>query len=315
MPTLLKRKNGVIELVQQEIEEYARYLPRIAQEERGVFRTRLHRKLQDLDSMSRFCPEDRSELMKCCVQACAPELTQSHIYDWCINKPLGYAGDFQAIEYIYDYKAESPGRGRLWDEYFHAQVAPQAVRNRKDLFGDLFLAVCQKTPASRSVLDIASGPCREVIDAVKRAGTLAKGTLFHCVDIEEKAIAYSKGKVRGLEHVSFQWETANVLRIRPDRQYDLVWSAGLFDYLNDRLATLLLNRMWHWTKTGGRCVIGNFHTSNPTRSHMEWCGDWVLIHRTDEDMQRLCSDADIPLQNVEITHEPLGAIVFAVARK
>jgi len=127
--------------------------------------------------------------------------------------------------------------------------------------------------------------------------------------------AYAQDKVRTLRGVSFEWEIANVVRIRPSRQYDLVWSAGLFDYLNDRLATVLLKRMWSWTKAGGTCVIGNFHASNPSRKYMEWCGDWCLIHRTDDDMRQLCRDAGIPAERVTITHEPLGVCVFALLTK
>ena len=37
--------------------------------------------------------------------------------------------------------------------------------------------------------------------------------------------------------------------------------------------------------------------------------------RTDDDIRNLCSNSGIPLGCVEITHEPLGTIVFAVASK
>lgn len=315
MITLYKEIRDVVELIKQEIREFADYLPRIVQEDPNLFTEHLRGKLDFIDAMSRCCPEDRGELMQFCVRACAPELTQSLIQRQCIEKPLGYAGDFQVIDWIYDYRSDSPGRGRLWDELFQAQAAPQAVRSRKDFFVGLYTSICQQTPASRSVLDIACGSCREVTDAVDQAGILAEGTRFHCVDIEPKAIACAQDRARDLKGVSFQWETANVLRIRPSCQYDLVWSAGLFDYLNDRLATLLLKRMWSWTKAGGTCAIGNYHPSNPSRNYMEWCGDWYLIHRTDDDMRRLCRDAGIPPEQVTITHESLGVCVFALLTK
>jgi extracellular factor (EF) 3-hydroxypalmitic acid methyl ester biosynthesis protein len=315
MTLCLKTTNDVVDLIKHEIREFVRDLPGIAQGDPKLFAEHLQRKLDYLNAMSRCCPNDRTDLMQYCVQMCAQELCQSLIQRQSIDKPLGYAGDFQVIDWIYDYKADSPGRGRLWDEFFHELAAPQAVRNRKDYFCNLFTATCKQTPAPRSVLDIACGPCREVIDAVAQAGPLARGTLFHCVDIEKRAIAYAQEKTRKVKGVSFQWETANVLRIRPACQYDLVWCAGLFDYLNDRLATLLLKRMWRWTKEGGSCVIGNFHANNPSRNYMEWCGGWCLIHRTDDDIKQLCSNAHIPMNCVEISHEPLRTIVFAVASK
>jgi len=315
METLLKAESVMVDFITEKIRDIAAYLPCIEQEDPGLFAGHLQSMLDDLEAMSHFCPDERAELMQLCVQACAPELTLSRIQRQCIDKPLGYAGDFQIIEWIYDRKNDSPGRGRLWDELFNAQAAPQAVRNRKAFFCDVFASVCKQTPAPRSVLDVASGPCRELIDAVHQAGAPARGTHFHCVDIEEKAIAYAQDRVRDLRDVSFLWETANVLRIRPTCRYDLVWSAGLFDYLNDRLAALLLKRMWGWTKDGGTCAVGNFHIRNPSRNYMEWCGDWCLIHRTEDDMCRLCSAAGIPSKHVEIAQEPLGVCVFAVMTK
>ena len=306
---------NVKESIKQEIHSLADYLPRIAEENPQVFERRLKRKLDDINALSQACLKDRSDLIEFSAKVCTKELKQSLIHARNAFRPLGYAGDYQIIEWIYDYMTDSPKRGRLWDEYLHRQAGSQAVRNRKDFFCEVFSSVCEQRPAPRYVLDIACGPCRELIEAVKYAGASGLGTHFHCVDIEESAIAYSKKRVRDIKGVSFQWETANALRIRPAHRYDLVWAAGLFDYLNDRLAKLLLKRMWHWTKAGGTCVVGNFHPRNPSRNYMEWLGNWCLVHRTEEDMRRLCRDAGIPSQKVEITHEPLGVIVFALSVK
>lgn len=315
MVTLVSDKNDKVDSIKQEIRAFADYLPQIAKEDLDVFAERVNCKLNDINAMSRSCPQDRRDLIKFSTELCARELDQSCMHARSAHKPLGYAGDYQVIEWIYDCKADSPSRGGLWDKLFHAHPASQAVRNRKDFFCEVFASVCERTPAPRSVLDIACGPYRELIDAVERVGPLATGTHFHCVDIEEKAIAYSQDRVQDLEGLTFQWEAANVLRIRPSACYDLVWSAGLFDYLNDRLATLLLKRMWAWTIEGGICAVGNFHTHNPSRNYMEWCIDWCLIHRTEDDMRRLCRDAGIPSNRVEIAKEPLGVCVFVVAAK
>ena len=67
---------------------------------------------------------------------------------------------------------------------------------------------------------------------------MTEGIYFHSVDIEPATIAYAQDKVHTLKGVSFLWETANVIRIRSSCQYDLIWSAGLLDDLNDHLAVL-----------------------------------------------------------------------------
>jgi hypothetical protein len=51
--------------------------------------------------------------------------------------------------------------------------------------------------------------------------------------------------------------------------YDLVYSAGLFDYLKDRAARAAGARLAGALAPGGSAVIGNFDVANPTRSLME----------------------------------------------
>ena len=100
MTTTYKKTHNVVELIKQEIREFADYLPYIAEKDSHLFTKHLQGKLDYINTMSRCCPEDREELMQFCVQECAPELAQSLIQRQCIEKPLGYAGDFQVIEWI-----------------------------------------------------------------------------------------------------------------------------------------------------------------------------------------------------------------------
>ena len=57
----------------------------------------------------------------------------------------------------------------------------------------------------------------------------------------------------------------NALRFRPQRTYDLVWSAGLFDYFEDALFVTTLSRLLKATAADGELVVGNFSTQNPSR--------------------------------------------------
>ena len=89
-----------------------------------------------------------------------------------------------------------------------------------------------------------------------------------------------------------------------------VWSAGLYDYLEDRLVSALLRRMWDATAVGGEVIVGNFHISNPDRPLMEWCGDWHLIHRDEDVMLDLCHRGGIPMDSVQFHYEPTGINMF-----
>lgn len=302
--------------ITEEIDSFAKYLPAIEHEETEVFEKNFLEQLELLNDLSQLDLEQRQELMKYCFEVCAEELDKGIIQRQSRNKPLGYPGDHLIIDWIYTNKVASNGAGRLWDEFYHRQAAPQAVRNRKDFFCKALEALCLEKQGRVSVLDIASGPCRDIAEALSRPGVSPERLSFHCVDVDPKAIEYAKGVVNGnSQEAVFLWEAANAFRIKPQYKYDLVWSASLFDYLKSRYAVFLLKRMWGWTKEGGSLVFGNFHPRNPSRNYMEWCGGWFLIHRTEEDMALLCKAAGIPEASISFEQEPLGVNIFCVARK
>ena len=86
---------------------------------------------------------------------------------------------------------------------------------------------------------------------------------------------------------------AIILRYCPQRQYDLIWSAGLFDYFEDHVFVRLLHRFLGYVVPGGELVIGNFHPRNPTRNYMEAMGEWMLHHRKEEEMIQLALRAGV----------------------
>ena len=59
-----------------------------------------------------------------------------------------------------------------------------------------------------------------------------------------------------------------------DNSYDLIYSAGLFDYLNDRVVRTAGARLVDALAPGGTAVIGNFDVANPTRPLMEHVRAW-----------------------------------------
>jgi extracellular factor (EF) 3-hydroxypalmitic acid methyl ester biosynthesis protein len=254
--------------------------------------------------------------MKYCFRLCAEELDQSELHWHSRYKPFGYTGDFLIIDWIHTRRIASEGRGRLWDEFLQRLPIAVATRNRKAFFGDVFVRLCHEAGRGISVLDLASGPCRDLTEAVSRAGAAATGSRFHCVDIDERAISYARALLpETAGQVTWEWEVANVFEIEPERSYDLVWAAGLFDYLDERYATALLRRMWDWAKPGGTIVVGNAHARNPSRNYMEWCTEWFLIHRTEDDLRALCARAGIPPRAVSFAYEPLGIWMFCVIRR
>lgn len=219
-------------------------------------------------------------------------------------KPHGYHGDFEIIDRIYAQRITSVTHLKRWDEYFHECAAAQAVRNRRRLFRDRVFSLADSLSREVSVLSIASGPCREIVD-VLAAGCDAAIT---CVDSDKGAVGFSQKLVE-------PWQTrvavvhSDALRWRSNRKFDLVWCAGLFDYLSDRAAVALLKRMRKWSSEDGEIIVGNFSTKNPTRAYMEF-GDWSRKYRTPYDMIELARRAGYATSACRVEAESIGVNLF-----
>ncbi len=303
------------ERTRTEIGAMAAYLPAIATQSADIFESEFFARLESIVSYAAEVPDARASLIDFCLSSTAAEVERSEIVRHIRHWPLGYPGDYQLIDDLYTQRAESGGIGSLWDEFVHRQAAPRAVRYRTELFARTFVGLCRRVGHAISVLNVASGPCREILEAVHQAGSLADGCLFHCVDSDARAAAFAQRLLKNVSpEIIVRWEVEDAFNLYPDRKYELVWCAGLFDYLNDRQATWLLQQMWEWTAPGGTLMVGNYRTGQPSRALMEWLGGWLLQHRSEGDMRRLFVCAGIPSSSLELQHDPQGVHIYGIAR-
>jgi SAM-dependent methyltransferase len=221
-------------------------------------------------------------------------------------KPHGYAGDYEIIDRIYTGWVSDDLSLRKWDEYFHVQPAPRAVRNRKAYFHRVLDRLKLARPIHRvHVLNVGSGPARDVYEYLAQSNKFR----FECIDLDTRAIEFAKCLCRSYQdRVVFRRE--NVLRLCLDRQFDLIWSAGLFDYLADQMFLMVLRRLVPIIRPSGELVIGNFSKDNPSRYWMEAVGDWKLHHRTESELRALAHAAGVDDQRLSIGAEPEGVNLF-----
>ncbi len=230
-----------------------------------------------------------------------------------LERKYGYSGDFEIIDHIYTRHTHTDPQKRLWDLYFHSQAAPVAVRNRKAYFQQLMRDhITARAGAAMDVLNVASGPCRDLreffLDQPDAPVTV------DCVDMDARAIEYGKGLCAPwLDRITYHHR--NVLKHVPARPYDLVWSAGLFDYLTDRLFVHLLRQLMKVARPGGEVVVGNFSDFNPSRDYMEYFGHWNLRHRSRETLLALAVEAGATQGQVQILWEPEGVNYFLHIRR
>jgi len=280
---------------------FARSLDEIDKNAEHLFHDRLRRIEEMSNSLS---PEIKKTLRTHCLKETESELCQSTMIQHGRSKPFGYSGDFQMIDWTYTKHVESPTRrGEMWDRFYHRQVAPLAVCSRKDRFGEQLKLIAKKAGSRITVLNTGSGPGREVLDGAASAGLRPGDLEITCVDADKAAIEYAKRLLGEQWCSSCHFEHKNALRYHPKEQFDLAWSSGLFDYLDERMAAHLLKIMWANVKVGGRLVICNFADTHSTRPWIEWCGDWFLIHRSQYEMQLLAEYAGIVQGEAKISHD------------
>ena len=121
---------------------------------------------------------------------------------------------------------------------------------------------------------------------------------FHCIDQDVNAIEFANRRCAAYEHqVSFT--KANAFRFETSERYNLIWSAGLFDYFDDSTFVKMIRKLANFLTPGGQLVIGNFCDSNPSRPYMELF-EWILHHRSPEKMTDLARKAGVQADKISI---------------
>ena len=227
-------------------------------------------------------------------------------------KPYGYPGDFKLIDKIYQFEVNEDTRYKNWDLFFQNQPGAFAVRNRKDFF----IEYCRKLILRKDnakVLILGSGPASDVYEFLTNHNR-GNNISFDLIDFDQFAIDFSKKK-NEMFNGQVSYNKINALRFNSYKLYDLIWSAGLFDYFKDKHFTFLIRKYFNCLSEDGEMVISNFSTRNPTRRLMEVLSDWYLNLRTESDLFRVASDAYVDKELVSIEKESLGINLFLKIRK
>jgi extracellular factor (EF) 3-hydroxypalmitic acid methyl ester biosynthesis protein len=227
-------------------------------------------------------------------------------------KPYGYPGDFTLIDKIYSFDVNQDAQYKNWDLFFQNQPGANAVRNRKDFF----IEYCARLAARKEnakVLILGSGPASDVYEFMTDYSG-GNNINIDLIDFDQSAIDFSMEKNKKFDG-QISYNKINALRYNSYKLYDLIWSAGLFDYFKDKHFTFLIRKYFNCLDDDGEMVISNFSTKNPTKRLMEVLSDWYLNLRTESDLFRIASDANIDKELVSVEKEPLGINLFLKIKK
>ncbi len=215
-------------------------------------------------------------------------------------KPHGYAGDFEIIERMYNQTISQSETFTKWDRLFQSSQCVTAVRKRAEVLVEVV-----KNRDSKSVLSVGCGPGIDVRNLLEKTSSVTHVTLL---DNDNKAIERSRANLCAHSDVDMDYICRNAFRFKSNRKFDVIWSAGLFDYLSDKAFTVLAKRLSTNLNPGGVMVLGNFGPDHQTRAYMEVVGDWFLIHRTEAELRKLAEAIDA--KQADITNDETGANLF-----
>lgn len=232
------------------------------------------------------------------------------------TKPRGYAGDAVLLDLLYGDDAhplllEATARGRELTRALAARSSP-SLRRRLDRLASVLDEVAAERSGA-SVLSVACGHLREA----QRARSVREGAFGRFValdqDPESLAVVQREQASRGVTCVEGTVKQLLTGRSSIEGRFDLVYAAGLYDYLPDPVAQRLTRVLVDMLEPGGRLVIASFQPGGQEFAYMDLCMEWPLIYRTRAELAAfLPTDADL---TIKLYSDPWSYVGYAEVRR
>lgn len=251
-----------------------------------------------------------------------PLMMASPFFNRVYSKPLGYAGDYEMVNMMF--RKERGGKttyGQIINDWLLNGGPPEAHRNRIYMLEKMLSKAAADAAAENRevrVLNVGCGPVQE-LQLFFANNKEAKRFSFDLLDFNAETLAYAKNQIEAITDgqddppkVTYILKTVQELLRQaielPEaaKTYDIIYCAGLFDYLSDRVCTKLVRLFYQWCEPGGRVIVTNVHSSNPVKGLMEHVMEWHLVLRDEADMERLAPD----LGPLKIYTDETGINVF-----
>jgi extracellular factor (EF) 3-hydroxypalmitic acid methyl ester biosynthesis protein len=256
-----------------------------------------------------------------------PLIFESPLLRRSFEKPLGYAGDYEIMNMLYRDHAEGTTLfGKALNVYAASEGAARANINRLEYLGGKIRESIAAAGGRRvRVASVGCGPAQEIAALLKKEPHLGPRLDVALIDQEERSIVYCERTLAPLALATgarIQFIRESVRRLLTSRRLaealgerELIYSAGLFDYLSERSFHALLTVLWDAVAAGGTLAVGNVALQNPSRWMMEYYCDWYLNHRTPAELMERAAALQPAPASSHVEAEPTGYNLFLVLRR
>jgi extracellular factor (EF) 3-hydroxypalmitic acid methyl ester biosynthesis protein len=178
------------------------------------------------------------------------------------------------------------------------------------------------------VLDMACGPAQEIQNFLIQDDLCEKAD-FTLYDFNDETLNYTSKTLEDIKQTYRRGtpvkmtkksvnhilkETFKPSSLKPEAEFDFIYCAGLFDYLEDRICKKLMEYFYNLLAPGGLLLTTNVTPTNPFIKTMESFMEWHLIYRNQEQMLGLKPDT-APEGASEVMTEETGVNIFLEVRK
>jgi len=253
------------------------------------------------------------------IVLCSPFLYRTY------TKPLGYAGDYEMVNMMLrnPYEGSSAFAKMLNFALLHTEPVV-AHRNRIDYLIETLARETRRRigHGKTRVFNLACGPAVEV-QRFLRERDESDLVEIDLLDFNAETLEYTRERMdearrdggRETKLRYFQRSVHQLLRAASQggeeefSGYDVVYCAGLFDYLSQRVCKKLVELFCTMVRPGGLVIVTNVASSNPRKAWMEYLMEWNLIYRGREDMEDLVPEG-FPVKHTSVLADDTGVNLF-----
>ncbi|MGF6694204.1 class I SAM-dependent methyltransferase [Pseudomonas sp. D(2018)] len=237
-----------------------------------------------------------------------------------VTSPGLRCGNALLLDYLYGVESDAlrdlpEERTRQLFDFATSAQAARALRCRRRMLARALDETCQQAGKGARLLCIAGGHFREAELAHElRHGRFGEMLVLDDDDARLETVRKSYGALGVSTRLgNLEQLLAGECRLQG---YDLVYSAGVTELLDDRRCERLVHRLFQAVSPGGRLLLANFRPEVKGIAFLEGLLDWRPRYRHDAQMLSLLDGVDYnQIASARVFHDIGQRIVFLEAVK
>lgn len=260
-------------------------------------------------------------------QVLTPEFMGGPIWNRSYRKPLGYPGDFQMMNYVYEWQMRG---ATIYERLLHRiglDVAECIATRMVMVQQAVARTVAERAKEGRPlrVLSLGCGSAQEIFNYFS-ARRLPGPVSVTLVDQDRDALNYAYRRIYPLSVRHDDGSDVNCLQVsfidlmKAGRVFaslpaqDIIYTVGLVDYLTMKRVQGLVRSLYDKLAPGGLLIVGNMAEGPGSNMWpMEFLCDWTLHYRTEPQMFEMA--AGLPGASIEMRPDPTGRVFMVYITK